>query len=108
MQSNVLRVRARGQALVHQLEAMNASPRNFIGREWFEQDGKAALRSTNETVEIPNRAEYRTAVKEGSLWAADAETAKECGVTFDASFGEEPQAAKRIPRSTDAKKGTDE
>lgn len=89
MSPNTLRVRARGQALVHRLEAMNTSPRDFIGRDWCVVDGKHGLAPRNEDTEIPNRSEYRTAVKEGSLWAADAETAKECGVKFDPRFGGE-------------------
>lgn len=88
MAVTTLRVRARGAALVHNLEAVNASPRRFIGREWVIEDGRHGTRPHGETVEVPNRAEYRACVREGSLWAADAETAAECGVAFDALFGE--------------------
>jgi hypothetical protein len=92
MSLTTLRVRARGTALVHSLEAMNANPRVFIARKWTTVDGRAALEPTAEAAEIPNRAEYRTAVKEGSLWPADEATAKECGVTFDSFFGESPDS----------------
>lgn len=111
MQPSHLRVRARGQGLVQKIEALNASPREFVGREWCEVDGKSALRSVEGDVEVDNRAEYRACVKEGSLWAADEATAAACGVKFDPLFGvaaAEPTPTKRNTRGDDAKKGADQ
>ena len=97
---STLRVRARGAALVHRLEAMSASPRQFIGRQWVQTtDGRWGLASTETDVEVPNRAEYRAAVREGSLWAADQETAQECGVEFDATFGADEAADSAVERN---------
>ena len=46
---------------------------------------------SGEVVSVPNDAQFgsyfRKCVKTGSLWAADHETARECGVQFDPSFG---------------------
>ena len=92
MQKQTLRVRARGAALVQKLEAMASSPRQFIGREWVFVDGQHGLKATGEDVEIADRAEYRQAIREGSLWAADRETADACGVAFDPNFGEAPES----------------
>jgi hypothetical protein len=86
---STLRVRARGTALVCRLESMNASPRHFIGREWIETDGVHALHPSDEDSVVANRAEYRQAVKDGSLWAADEDTARACGVAFDPALGDE-------------------
>lgn len=99
MQPTHLRVRARGQSLVHSLEAMNANPREFIGRHWTTVDGLAALAPTGEDVLVPNRSEYVQAVKEGSLWPADKETADVCDVAFDPSFGGEHAVTKSSSRS---------
>lgn len=93
MVPTTLRVRARGTALVHRLEAMNSSPRQFVGRVWVEIDGKWGLKAVDEDCEIPFRAEYVSAVKSGELWAADQETASACGVPFDSTFGGQFAAA---------------
>lgn len=92
MTPKTLRVRARGEALVHRLEAMSSSPRQFIGREWCVFEGRDALRPVDGDVEIPYRAEYASAVKSGALWAADKATADACGVPFDPRFGGEQTA----------------
>ncbi len=87
MSPKTLLVRARGNALVQSIEGLSASPRKFIGRQWVEVDGKHGSDVTGESVEVRNRAEYRACVREGSLWAADEATARECGVTYDPAFG---------------------
>lgn len=92
MQPKTLRVRARGAALVENFETMGVSPRRFVGREWTWVDGFAALKPTADAVEVPFRAEYMLAVKQGDLWAADAVTAAACGVPFDPNFGASPEA----------------
>lgn len=99
MDSKTLRVRARGEALVHCLEAMNASQRRYIGRKWVEVSPNTwSPVATEETVEVPNIAEYRACVADGTLWAADAETAAVCGVSFDPNFGAKP-TTKPAPRA---------
>lgn len=47
-----------------------------------EDKGKWEYQETGEVSEVPNRAEYRKACKDGDLVAADAETADACGVPF--------------------------
>ena len=89
MKVSTLLVRARGTALVPSLEHLSANPRVFIGREWCVVDGLAALKPSDEPVSIPARAEYVRAVKEGSLTAADEDTAKACGVEFELDLGVE-------------------
>ncbi len=79
-----LLVRAGGAAMVPRLEAMNANPREFVAREWVTVEGKAALAPTKDPVEVPARAEYVRAVRDGDLLPANAETAAFCGVALPA------------------------
>mgnify|MGYP001609525648 CR=1 FL=1 len=85
-----LLVRARGTASVPDILAMEAGMKRFIGRRPvydFGPDKVLAFVPTNENQEIPPLFEYKRAVKEGELWAANQETAVECGVVFDPKFG---------------------
>lgn len=62
----------------------------FVGRA-FVPDASGATAGAwvakSEPTDVPNVAEYRNAVVEGSLWPADEATAKACGVPFDPFFG---------------------
>ena len=89
MDSKTLRVRARGAALVQRLDAIGSQVRQYVGRAYVTLPEGGGFAPIAEDVELPNVAEYRQAVKEGSLWAADEATAKACGVLFDEDFGEE-------------------
>lgn len=87
-----LRFKARGTALVPNFEYELAGIRAFIGREKVEvAPGQLGFAPLKEAVEVPCRAEYMKACKDGDLWAADEATAKACGVKFDPSFGEKPE-----------------
>ncbi len=85
MKQKTLRVRAIGDTLVQDYQAMQGGVRRYIGRKYdktlgggdFNQGGWA---STDHIVEIPNLAEYRMEVKLGHLEVADDETAELCGV----------------------------
>ena len=103
-----LRVLPRGTAMVPHFEIASAhgSPKRFVGHEFTASgidnvDGEWAQHSrVTEVPSIPETdplfrevmGEYRICVREGSLWAADAETAKYCGVEFDPQFGGEHKA----------------
>ena len=89
MDSKTLRVRARGTALVQRLDAVGSQVRQYVGRAYVSLPEGGGFAPTADDVELPNIAEYRQAVKEQGLWAADEETAKACGVPFDEFFGEE-------------------
>jgi hypothetical protein len=85
-----LRVRARGTAMVPNMEALDAGARRFIGRVFDPTLGPAGgWPASPDITEVPRRAEYLFAVRDGDLWAADEETAQFCGVKFDPSFGGE-------------------
>ncbi len=107
MAAKMLRVRSRGDALVQDYAAMDAGVRRFIGwrRDASLRDEAAAIDggfvSTGADVELPFRAEYVTALKDGSLWPADKATAELAGVPFDPNFGESPAAQ---PEPRDSKK----
>ncbi len=98
-----LSFRARGTDMVQDLEAMESGIRRYIGRKAVNKDGKPAGSVADlvgwETIEgdsvVPYRHEYVKAAQAGSLWAADAATAKLCGVEFDASFGAAPKASQK-------------
>lgn len=78
----VLRVRAVGNGLVPRFENLKDNTPSFVGREWCEVNGKFALRLRDEPTEVPHRAEYVRAVREGHLEPCDAATAAACGVAF--------------------------
>lgn len=92
-----LKVKAKGTAMVHNFEALDAGVLRFVGRkhdptigetvEVIENNLKRTIKTggwapTGEAEEVPDRHEYRHAVKAGDLEAADEATAKLCGVVF--------------------------
>ncbi len=88
MATKTLCVRARGDALLQDYEALDAGVKRFVGRQFKEvEPGQWGFVPTQDSAKIPYRAEYVRAVKEGDLWAADAATAAACGVEFDSKFG---------------------
>ena len=98
MAFNTLRVRARGTALVQDYAAMEAGIRRYIGRKADpkyidpEKSQGLAFVPTDEVFEVAGhhlqwRHEYARHVAHGDLWPADEATAKECGVSFDPTFG---------------------
>jgi hypothetical protein len=104
-----LRVLASGSAMVTDFEAQEnpyGFTKRFIGRTHDAQAGEEILdpatkqkvrqggfRATiGEVVELPNRFEYRQALKHGDLWAADEATAAAAGVAFDRTYGGEHDA----------------
>lgn len=83
-----LLVRARGTASVPDIVAQEAGMKRFVGRlNQYNADGVMALVPTGESHEVPSLFEYKRAVKDEELWAANAETAAFCGVPFDPKFG---------------------
>ncbi len=84
-----LRFRARGDALVQNFDRMEAGIKSFIGRKYQEvEPGVWGFVPTGDSEEVFYRAEFVKACKEGDLFAADKETAKACGVSFDESADE--------------------
>lgn len=80
-----LRVRAAGMALVVNYEALDAGARRFVGRTFDSSLGPAGgWPADDEPHEVPNREEYRKALRDGSLEAADQATADLAGVKFSA------------------------
>lgn len=85
---------ARGSALVPDLEAHEARVRRFVGRrhdragglKGMDENGNVfmtgAWPATDHPQEVPYRAEYVQAAKEGDLHPADEETARICGLRF--------------------------
>lgn len=78
---STLRFYAQGEPLVQNFERLDANISSFVGRRYDLATNK--FKSTGEAEEVPNRFEYRKACQDGELAPADAETAKECGVSFD-------------------------
>lgn len=92
MANQMLRFRARvterGPALVQDFERLELGIKRFLGwRLVSNADGTRAFEETSEVAEVPYRAEYVFACREGDLWPADLETARACGVPFDPKFG---------------------
>lgn len=88
-----IRVLARGGILVSDFRALDASPRRFIGRTPKATDAGVEWQADAQPAELPDVGEFGSEfvreVREGSLWPADAETARRCGVSFDPKFGGE-------------------
>lgn len=101
MTPSTLRFRARGTALCQHFEKLEARIKAFVGRKYKEvEPGVFGFAPTGEVETVPYRAEYVKACRDGDLWAADADTAKTCGVDFDPSFGADapsPAAAPSAP-----------
>ena len=105
-----LLVRARGLAIIENHEAAEAGARKFVGRVHDPKLGKNGGWPPDEAPHtVPDRAEYRAAIKHGDLWAADEETAKKCAVDFDPTFGKEPEVAPPVDdKKTKAKSKVDD
>lgn len=83
MAGKKLRVKARGTAMVCDYAALDAGGRRFIGRTYDPTLGPAGGWPAAGVVEVPYRAEYAKAVRDGDLEAADEATALLCGVPFE-------------------------
>ena len=78
-----LRVLPSGTAMVPDFEAQEQGVRRFIGRKLdVEKGGFVPL---DEPVEVPFRAEYLLAVRDGDLECADEASAQLCCVPFHKS-----------------------
>jgi hypothetical protein len=88
MAKQMLRLRARGQALVTDYEAEDAGRRSYVGRKAvFDGADLVGFDVTDAVVEKPMRGEYLRALKKGDLFPADQATADLAGVDFDPTFG---------------------
>lgn len=102
-------VLAKDSASVPHLEAIDAGVRRFVGRKHDMSVGTTGgFVPRPEPEEVADRAEYRQAIKEGDLWAADAATAALCGVKFDPHFGDPPVASKPVTAAAAVAKRLDE
>lgn len=91
-----LRFRAKGDALVTNIEKQERGVRSFVGRVAFEaQPGRLGFKPTEEPEEVTYDPDYVLACQAGDLEAADAETAKACNVPFEL-----PSALKKLPSSS--------
>ena len=75
-----LRVKPVGTAMVQDFEALDGGVKRFIGRRLDVAAG--GFVPVDVVQEIPFRAEYMQAVRDGDLECADAESAALCGVRF--------------------------
>jgi len=92
--AKTLCVRAKGQALVHNFEALEAGILRFVGWRRDSTLGEPVTQAdgtvvtpggwvhTGEPVEVPNRHEYRHALIVGDLEPADEATARAVGLPF--------------------------
>lgn len=85
----------RSEVYSHKLEDLpEGEPRHVHYNQFLERGNDtpiphAAFPKLSEPVTVPARKEYTKAVRTGSLWPADAETAVICGCEFDPTFGGE-------------------
>lgn len=101
-----LRFRARGESLVQNFERLEAGIKSFLGRKFEEvEPGVWGFVPTGKEEEVPYRAEYVKACKDGDLYPADKATADACGVAFDPLFGELPNKVAEKPAAKSAEKG---
>lgn len=83
MDPKTLRVRVRGDALVQDYERQAAGVNAFVGRKFAElEPGRWGFVPTGDDAEVPFRAEYVKALKDGDLLPADEASAKAAGLTF--------------------------
>ncbi len=76
--SKVLKVRAVGDSLVHNFNAMQVGRLQFVGRKFDKESDEFVILPDGE--EVTFRAEYIQAVQAGELEALDDETCKLCGL----------------------------
>jgi hypothetical protein len=97
MASSMLRVRARS-GIVTRYDLVQHGMRRMVGQALqphAEAPNGFAWVPTGKDEEIPNLPEFRQAVKDGALWAADEDTARavwgaDYRKHFDDSFGSKP------------------
>lgn len=82
MQPKTLKFRAVGMALVQDYEAMEGGVRRYVGRKATVIDDRLAWPAEG-VAEVPYRNDYVAACVAGDLEAADAETAKACGLSLE-------------------------
>ncbi len=91
----MLRVLARGSAMVADHFALAAGARRFVGRDWDEElkdeaNGIAGgWKPRKEPTTVPWCPEYVIGLRGGDLWPADKATAEASGLKFDPAFGGE-------------------
>lgn len=84
MSTTKLRVLAHGDASVPNFERLEQGVNCFLGRDYTETaPGQFAFVPNNKVEEVPSRAEYLKALRDGDLMPADAATAAVAGVKFD-------------------------
>lgn len=76
--AKILKVKAVGESLVHNFNAFAAGRLQFVGRKFDLKSDSWLILPEGE--EVPFRAEYLHAVKEGDLEPLDDETCRLCGV----------------------------
>jgi hypothetical protein len=104
MPKATLLVRRKGTAMVQNYET-GAQVRRFhgwkhdptAGEEFSDPNDHGKVKAQgafvghDADIAVPNTVDYRRAVADGDLWPANQETAQECGVPFDSTFGEAPE-----------------
>ena len=89
--ARVLKLLARGSGLFADREALNANARRFVGRQLDVKTGawlplkEPAVKDLS-VIDPLDAHDYRHAVRTGQLWAADEDTARECGVKWDEAY----------------------
>ncbi len=85
MADSTLCVRAVGDKLVVNYEALEAGARRYIGRTFLPSVGpQGGWPAARDAVTVPVREEYLKPLRDGALAAADQATAERAGVAFDA------------------------
>lgn len=108
MAAKSLRVRSRN-GIVTRYDLIDQKVKRMVGRKLvphLEAAGGHAWVSTGETETVPNMKEFRDEIRDGGLWAADEETAREVWPVewrkhLDMSFGTAPQAQTAALPATD-------
>lgn len=125
MPKEVLRVLARGRALVPDYERAQNDKRNAflgwscqpIGPEFTDPETGSQMRHAGfvkrigGVVSVPVRAEYLRHLRDGDLWPADIQTAQIACVKFDPAYGGEHTEEEKANQKSDldeleATKGT--
>lgn len=104
MAAKSLRVRSRN-GIVTRYDLIDQKVKRMVGRKLVphpEAAGGVAWVSTGEAETVPNMKEFRDEIRDGGLWAADEETAREVWPVewrqhLDLSFGSAPQAPQPQP-----------
>jgi len=84
MATVLLKVKSSVNGLVTNYEAMGGNARRYVGRSFDPTSGpNGGWVLKTEPEEIPYRAEYMQAIRDGDLIPADKATADYCGVKFN-------------------------